>query len=88
VELYTHSTTHLHGFFFSNLLFNDAVSVGLYSVGDMMINEYGAVSVLTIDRGNRSTWRKPAPVLLCPPRIPHDLTWAGIQVPAHGVVLK
>jgi hypothetical protein len=23
-----------------------------------------------------STWRKPAPVPLCPPKIPHDLTWA------------
>jgi hypothetical protein len=22
-------------------------------------------------RGNRSTWRKPAPVLLCPPQTPH-----------------
>jgi hypothetical protein len=27
-----------------------------------------------IGRGNRSTQRKPAPVPLCPPRIPHDLT--------------
>jgi hypothetical protein len=25
-------------------------------------------------RGNRSTRRKPAPVPLCPPKIPHDLT--------------
>jgi hypothetical protein len=24
-----------------------------------------------IGRGNRSTWRKPAPVLLCPPQTPH-----------------
>jgi hypothetical protein len=23
-----------------------------------------------------STWRKPAPVPLCPPQTPHDLTWA------------
>jgi hypothetical protein len=29
-----------------------------------------------IDRGNRSTRRKPAPVPLCPPQIPHDLTLA------------
>jgi hypothetical protein len=28
-----------------------------------------------IGRGNRSIRRKPAPVPLCPPRIPHDLTW-------------
>jgi hypothetical protein len=27
-------------------------------------------------RGNRSTWRKPATVPLCPPQISHDLTWA------------
>jgi hypothetical protein len=26
-------------------------------------------------RGNQSTWRKPAPVPLCPPQIPYDLTW-------------
>jgi hypothetical protein len=24
---------------------------------------------------NRSTRRNPAPVPLCPPQIPHDLTW-------------
>jgi hypothetical protein len=24
-----------------------------------------------IDRGNRNTWRKPTPVLLCPPQTPH-----------------
>jgi hypothetical protein len=27
-----------------------------------------------IGRGNRSTRRKPAPVPLCPPQIPHDVT--------------
>jgi hypothetical protein len=27
-----------------------------------------------IGRGNRSTRRKPAPVPLCPPQIPHNLT--------------
>jgi hypothetical protein len=35
----------------------------------------GAVGA-TIGRGNRSIRRKPAPVLLCPPQIPYDLTWA------------
>jgi hypothetical protein len=32
-----------------------------------------------IGRGNRSTWRKPAPVLLCPPQTRHAAqmqTWA------------
>jgi hypothetical protein len=28
----------------------------------------------TLGRGNRSTRRKPAPVPICPPQIPHDLT--------------
>jgi hypothetical protein len=28
-------------------------------------------------RGNQSTWRKPAPVLLCPAQIPYDLTSAA-----------
>jgi hypothetical protein len=42
-----------------------------------MINDddYGAVGGMRIGRGNRSTGRKPAPVPLCPPQIPHDLTW-------------
>jgi hypothetical protein len=33
----------------------------------------GAVGGMRIGRGNRSTGRKPAPVPLCPPQIPHDL---------------
>jgi hypothetical protein len=36
-------------------------------------DECGAVGGM-IGRGNRSTRRKPVPVLLCPPQIPHDLT--------------
>jgi hypothetical protein len=32
-----------------------------------------AVSGMRIGRGNRSTWRKPARMPLCPPQIPHDL---------------
>jgi hypothetical protein len=35
----------------------------------------GAVGGMRIGRGNRITRRKPAPVSLCPPQIPHDLTW-------------
>jgi hypothetical protein len=27
---------------------------------------------IKIDRGNRSTRKKPAPAPLCPPQIPHD----------------
>jgi hypothetical protein len=35
-------------------------------------------------RGNRSTRRNPAPVPLCPPQIPHDLTWARTRTAAVG----
>jgi hypothetical protein len=38
-------------------------------------DECGAVGGMRIGRGNRSTRKKPAPVSLCPPQIPHDLTW-------------
>jgi hypothetical protein len=36
-------------------------------------DDYGAVGGMRIGRGNRSTRRKPAPVQLYPPQIPHDL---------------
>jgi hypothetical protein len=39
---------------------------------------------LGIGKGNRGTWRKPAPVPLCPPQIPHDLTWDWIRAIAVG----
>jgi hypothetical protein len=39
---------------------------------------------MRIGKGNRSTWRKPTPVPLCPPQIPHDLTWAGIRAALVG----
>jgi hypothetical protein len=38
-----------------------------------IIDECGAFSGMRIGRGNRNTWRKPAPVPRCPPQIPHDL---------------
>jgi hypothetical protein len=38
-------------------------------------DERGAVGGMSIGRGNRSTLRKLAPVPLCPPQIPRDLTW-------------
>jgi hypothetical protein len=40
----------------------------------MIDDDYGAVGGMRIGRGNRSTRRKPAPMPLCPPQIPHDLT--------------
>jgi hypothetical protein len=39
--------------------------------GDYEDGEFGG---MVIGRGNRSNRRKPAPVPLCPPQIPHDLT--------------
>jgi hypothetical protein len=47
-----------------------------------MINEYGAVN------GMRSTRRKPAPLSLCPPQIPDDLTWDLTRTAAMGNCLK
>jgi hypothetical protein len=45
----------------------------------------GAIGGMKIGRGNQSTRRKPAPVLLGPPQIPHDLTRAGIRAAAVGI---
>jgi hypothetical protein len=36
--------------------------------------ENGEFCGMIIGKGNRSTRRKPVPVPLCPPQIPHDLT--------------
>jgi hypothetical protein len=43
---------------------------------DQMIDDghCGAIGGMKIGKGNRSTRRKPAPVPLCPPQIPHDQT--------------
>jgi hypothetical protein len=39
-----------------------------------MIDDCGAGVGMRLGRGTRSTQRKPAPVPLCPPQIPHDYT--------------
>jgi hypothetical protein len=39
---------------------------------------------MQIGRGTRSTRRKPAPLPLCPPQIPHDLTWVRTRAAAVG----
>jgi hypothetical protein len=39
---------------------------------------------MRIGRGNGNTWRKPAPVPLCPPQIPHGLNWARTQAGEVG----
>jgi hypothetical protein len=47
-------------------------------------DDYEAVGGMRIDRGYRSTRRKPAPVPLCPPQIPHDLTLDRTRAAAVG----
>jgi hypothetical protein len=54
----------------------------LYNIGDRMINAYVAVGGMKIGGGNQSTRRKPVPVALCPPQIPHHLTWDGTRAVA------
>jgi hypothetical protein len=59
-------------------------SVGLLYQPLMIDDDYGAVGGMRIGRGNRSTRRKPVPVPLCPPQIPHDLTWDRTRAAAVG----
>jgi hypothetical protein len=47
-------------------------------------DECGAVGGTIIGRGNRSTRRKPTPLLLCPPQISHDLPWARTTAAVVG----
>jgi hypothetical protein len=44
----------------------------------------GAIGGMKIGRGNRSTWRRPAPVPLCSRQIPHDVTGARNRATALG----
>jgi hypothetical protein len=56
-----------------------STTIGLLYQPRMIDDECGAVGGMRIGRGNRSTRRKPAILPLCPPQIPHDLTWARKQ---------
>jgi hypothetical protein len=47
----------------------------LYSIDDKVINKYGAVGGMRVDRWKQSIQRKPVPVPLSPPQILHDTTW-------------
>jgi hypothetical protein len=47
-------------------------------------DECGAAGGMRIGRGNQSTRRKPDPMPLCPPQIPHDLTYSQTRVAALG----
>jgi hypothetical protein len=49
-------------------LFGNLTTLAISRIsGDMMINEFGATDVMRISKGNGNTFRKPAPVPLCPP---------------------
>jgi hypothetical protein len=50
-------------------------TTGLLYQPRMMMDECGAFSGM-LDRRNRITRRKPAPLSLCPQQIPHYLNWA------------
>jgi hypothetical protein len=50
-----------------------SATVGLLYQPRMIDDDYGTVGGMMISRGNCSTRRKPAPVPICPPQIPHDL---------------
>jgi hypothetical protein len=62
-----------------------AVTNGLLYQPQMIDDgDCGAIGGMKIGRGNRSTGRKHAPVPLCPPQIPHDLTQARTRAAAVG----
>jgi hypothetical protein len=78
-------------FFFSFLVSLGGVSalgtsatVGLLYQPRMIDDGYGAVGGMRIGMGNRSTRRKPAPVPLCAPQIPHELTKDRTRAAAMG----
>jgi hypothetical protein len=59
--------------------------VGQYLTLELDDDECGALGGIRIGRGNLSSRRKPTPMSLCPPQIPHDLTWARIRAAAVGM---
>jgi hypothetical protein len=61
-----------------------SATVGLLYQPRMIDDDYGAVGGMRIGRGNRSIRRKPASMPLCPPKIPHDLTWDRNRAAAVG----
>jgi hypothetical protein len=62
-----------------------AVTIGLlYQPQVIDDGDCGAIGGIKIGRGNRSTRRKSAPMTLCPPQTPHDLTWARTWAAAVG----
>jgi hypothetical protein len=63
-----------------------AATAGLFCEPQMIDDgDFGSVGGMKIGRGNRSTRRKPAPVPLCPPQIPHDLIRARNRAAAMRI---
>jgi hypothetical protein len=60
-------------------------TTGLLDQHKIMIDDYecGAIGGM-LGKRNRSTQGKPAPVPLCPPQLPHDLTRARLRAAAVG----
>jgi hypothetical protein len=56
----------------------------LYQPRVIVDDECGAIGGMRIGRGNRSTRRKLVSVPLCPPLIPHDLSWARTRTATVG----
>jgi hypothetical protein len=62
-----------------------AATIGLlYQTEIIDDGDCGAIDGMKIGRGKRSTRRKPAPVPLCPSKIPRDLTQARTRAAAVG----
>jgi hypothetical protein len=62
-----------------------AAATGLLYLPRMIDDgDCGATDGMKNGRGNRGTRRKPAPVPLCPPQIPHDLTRVRTRAAAAG----
>jgi hypothetical protein len=62
-----------------------ATSDLLYKPQMIYEGDCGAIGVMKIGRGNRSTQRKPAPAPFCPPQIPHDQTRPRTRAVAVGL---
>jgi hypothetical protein len=58
-------------FILSGVRLGTAAITGLLYQPQKIEDDCGAIGGMKIGRGNRSTRRKPAPALLCPPQIPH-----------------
>jgi hypothetical protein len=58
--------------------------LGLLYQPRMISDDWAVVGGMKIGKRNRSTLRKPAPIPLCPPQIPNNLTWDRTRAAAVG----